>query len=526
MNDEEKKQVEQVLIGSENNYRLLIEASPDAIVQADLAGNIVVVNKKALDLGGWEDSRELIGRSVFDFIVPEESELAAHNLLHVLAMGAIKDYEYTLLRKDGSRFSTELNVAITQDASGQPSGLLAVIRDITERKRMQAQLAQSNQLAGIGRLAAGIGHEINNPLAYVLYNLESMIKEMPQVIDEIRSKPGLYSLAEQVADFSERAKDSLGGCRKIRDIARGLRIFTHLGGEKVAQVDLHLVLDAIVEVAINETKYRAKIVKDYGRLPEIEASKSQMGQVFLNLLLNAANSIEEGDVENNEIRLRTSFDGDNILIEVQDTGCGIDPRHIEGIFEPLSRAAGHSTGEGLGLSICRIIIESYGGHIDVESEQGKGSCFRIRLPAVEIHKENEEPAPVVVAPPSASHRGRILVVDDERGILSAMRRMLGRDYNLVLASSGDEGKDILASSKPFDLILCDIMMPRVTGMDLHEWLSEHDVEQSSRMVFMTGGVFTGRAQEYLSRVDNPYIEKPFDSCGLPKMIDELIRQLQ
>jgi CheY-like chemotaxis protein len=237
----------------------------------------------------------------------------------------------------------------------------------------------------------------------------------------------------------------------------------------------------------------------------------------LNLIVNATHSIDEGDVENNRIKVRTWAEGGNVFAEVADTGRGIPAENLERIFDPFFTTQDQGRGTGLGLAISQRIVTELGGEICVESTLGVGSRFVVRLP---IGQAKPKPDQIVAAEPSAV-RGRILIVDDEEMVRDVLKGMLAA-HETVLARSGEEGRAVIEEDEEFDLILCDLIMPRMTGMDLHTWLAEKNPSLAQRTVFITGGAFTPRASEYLARAGNLMIQKPFDDKSLQRIVSELI----
>jgi signal transduction histidine kinase/CheY-like chemotaxis protein len=423
--------------------------------------------------------------------------------------------------------------------AGEAYRTVGISEDITEQKALEAQLAQTDRLSSMGMLAAGVAHEINNPLAYVLYNLESLAEDLPDLLRTMRhvqgriskrSKApgdtnGLDDAAQQMNpmmldDITQRFEHARSGAVRIRDIARGLATFSRVDEDKLVPVSLAHVIDVATNMAFNEVKYRARLVKDYGKTPMVLASEGRLSQVFLNLIINATHAIEEGDVDRNEIRVRTWVEGDKVFAEIRDTGKGIALEHLDKLFEPFFTTKELGTGSGLGLAITKNIIASYGGSITVSSELGRGTCFKVCLPALD--KDSPRPERHVERKPSNPARGRILVVDDEEGIRIAIKQML-RDHETVDAASGAEAKSRLEADQNFDLILCDMMMPDVSGMAFHEWLSKRNERLAGQLVFMTGGVFTPKGREYLSKMDNLRIEKPFDRAYLKKLVGDLVR---
>jgi CheY-like chemotaxis protein len=257
-------------------------------------------------------------------------------------------------------------------------------------------------------------------------------------------------------------------------------------------------------------------------VPAVLASEGGLAQVLLNLFINAAHAIDEGHVEDNEIRVRTFAEGETVCIEVRDTGHGIAPEHQPRIFEPFFTTKGLGVGSGLGLSICRNIVESFGGEISFQSELDMGTRFRIRLPRVPSDWRKTQVAPEERSSETPSVRGRILVVDDEAGIRATLVRILGAFHEVITAPSGKEAQELLESDRGFDLVFCDLMMPELSGMELHKWLAGRDPALAEQVVFISGGAFTPGASKYLAEVKNLRLEKPFDTASLKRLVRELV----
>jgi CheY-like chemotaxis protein len=253
--------------------------------------------------------------------------------------------------------------------------------------------------------------------------------------------------------------------------------------------------------------------------------EGRLGQVFLNLLLNAAQSIPEGAAESNEIRVTTRPDPDGgARIEVSDTGVGIDAQHLARIFDPFFTTKELGVGTGLGLSICHGVVTDLGGRIDVESVPGRGTTFRVILPcapdAVAISQAG--PATQALAGPRAGRRASVLVIDDEPLILKLVTSILGPDCDVTCEARADAALARIRKGERFDAILCDLMMPQVTGMDLHDALLELAPKQAEVMLFLTGGAFTTRAQAFVDRVPHATIDKPFDAETLRNRVRHLV----
>jgi CheY-like chemotaxis protein len=255
----------------------------------------------------------------------------------------------------------------------------------------------------------------------------------------------------------------------------------------------------------------------------VKGVEGRLSQVFLNLLVNAAHAIREGHPEQNVVGIRTWAEGDSVLVEVSDTGQGIPPEQRSRIFEPFFTTKPAGSGSGLGLSICKRIVEEMGGDISFRSEGGQGTTFRIRLPQAAGDPQAAVEEPRRPTPIPSVGRGRILVVDDEPGVLSALARILRKDHEVVTASSGEEARQMLERDGHFDAVFCDLMMHGLSGMELHAWLAGRDAGLAEKFIFMTGGVFTPGAAEYVARVGNHRVDKPFDAEAVRDVAREKVR---
>ncbi len=409
---------------------------------------------------------------------------------------------------------------------------------ITRDRRLQALIFQSDRQASMGMLAAGVVHEINNPLAYILYNLEGLCDDLPILLEALddcqealarragprEAKQALGEAAELLdpemrEELLDSAREALSGAYRIKDITFGLGTFSKFD-DQPAPVEIKYPIECAHTLAFNELKYRARLVKELNKVPVIMASEGGLSQVFLNLLVNAAHAIDEGNVANNEIRIRSWAAAGWIHAEVKDSGRGIPPEELEHIFEPFYTTRQGGKGTGMGLPICRDIVESYGGRIQVESEVGVGTRVKVSFPVGA--SSSDQPEGMAEEEITPTHRGRVLVVDDEAPIRTVLKRMLGREHEVVAVASGEEGKALLEKETGFDLLLCDMMMARTSGVDLHRWLTEKDPGLAQRTVFITGGTFTPKCREYLDSVDNLKIEKPFDTKTLKKIVADMV----
>jgi signal transduction histidine kinase/DNA-binding response OmpR family regulator len=385
----------------------------------------------------------------------------------------------------------------------------AVKRALQDSERLQVSLAQSDRLASLGALAAGVAHEINNPLAYVLSNIT-------YATDELRTG-GAHLDRARLDETIAALGEAFDGAQRVRRIVRDLKMFSRPENEGVAKVNVEQVLESTINMANNEIRHRAQLVREFAGVPPIDANDSRLGQVFLNLLVNAAQAIPEGHASQNEIRVTTRLDPrGRVRVDVKDSGSGIPAEILGRIFDPFFTTKPVGVGTGLGLAICHGLITGLGGEISVESTVGRGTTFSVYLPVAKA-KVDEAPAakPVVVL-----RRGRVLVVDDEPMVGKALVRMLGAQHQLTVATRAREVLEQLTRGERFDVIVCDLMMPDISGMELHAEVLRLDAEQARRMVFATGGAFSLEAREFLEKVPNLRLDKPFDLGDLQRALLE------
>jgi signal transduction histidine kinase/CheY-like chemotaxis protein len=376
-----------------------------------------------------------------------------------------------------------------------------------ERERMREQLVHTQRLESLGALAAGVAHEINNPLAYLSSNVD--------LVAEALARPSRFTHEELVA----AVRDAQEAIERVRLLVRDLRTFARSGGRERKSFDVHRAIDDAIKVAWNEIRHRARLVKDYGDLPPVVADEAGLGQVFLNLLVNAAQAIEEGHADRNEIRVTTRVEGPWIEVQVRDSGRGIPADIQQRIFDPFFTTKALGQGTGLGLSICLSLVQADGGTLGVDSAPGRGACFTVRLPVVGGAPAVASPAPPPAPRAGPGRRARVLVVDDEEGLVTAVCRYFGHDHDMVGATSAAAALERVHAGERFDVILCDLIMPEMTGMELWQELQRVAPDQAERMVFLTGGAFTPRAREFMETTAQPRVEKPFRMADLRALIE-------
>ncbi len=517
----EREAAEEALKRSEARFRALIERAPDA-VGVMRAGRLIYANPRFVSSLGYERPGELIGRLVRDLVHESDRVMFEQRKVEAERSATLQPQEYRLLRRDGSVLHAEF-VSMSVDYDGAPA-ILTIARDLTERKQMQAHLLQAERMAAVGTLAAGVAHEINTPLAYVLTQLAVATgEELPELsrrIAELEGQAGQTTgepskLVHELSRVIEGAREA---AERIRTIVQDLKAYSRPDDGKVTPIDVRRALDTSINMVFSEIRHRARLVKQYDEVPSVDGIESRLGQVFVNLLVNAAQAIPEGEAHKHTIRLRTRVDETKrVVVEIADSGVGIADAIKPKLFDPFFTTKPAGVGTGLGLWISQAIVTRMGGSIEFDSRPGD-TVFRVVLPSCVPMPNSDQKRPVATG---KARRGRVLVIDDEAPLANALKMFLSDEHDVTVCTSGRDALTLLAKDKTFDAILCDLMMPDVTGVDVYEELRERAPDMVTRMVFVTGGAFTQRMRGFLEQIPNPQLEKPFD---LPKL-RALLRQM-
>jgi len=492
---------EETRTAADERYRLVFDHAPIGLLHWDAHGVVTDCNAAMAEILGSSRER-LIGLHILTLHGDPSREKIAKIVARTLR-GKPARYEGPYTSTAGKTTHIQSLLAPLKGPDGVIGGL-AIVEDISERKRIEAGLARADRMVSIGTLAAGVAHEINNPLVYVTLGLELIGRELEKFRSTAQA-PG----EEDWARVRSLCADALDGAERVRSIVRDLHTFSRGEEERTGPVDVEKVLDSSINVAMNHIRPRARLVRDYQPLLPVLADESRIGQVFLNLLVNAAQAVPEGAPDEHRIVVRTrQGPGREAIIEVEDSGVGIEPWKMKSIFEPFWTDKPIGVGLGLGLSIVHNIVSSLGGDIQVRSEPGRGSTFRVALPARDVVAAKEHRPP----PPAHVHTGkrpRVLLVDDEAHLGITLAVGLRDQADLVAVRSGREAVHTLMTDDAFDLVLCDLMMPDLTGMDVFEQVAAKRPALRGRFVFMTGGAVTERARKFLEQIPGQRLDKPF-----------------
>ena len=370
--------------------------------------------------------------------------------------------------------------------------LLRAIEDVLGvRARLlhPAKNAQDERLAALGTLAAGVAHEVNNPLTYVLLHLAHASRLLATIEGEAN-----HTVVEKLDTLLRGALD---GAERIRSVTSGIRAFPRVDELARTPLDIHPVLDAALKLVSADMTQRAKLVKSYGVVPLVLANEGRLAPVFLNLLTNALQAIPEGEADAHTIHVVTGSDRlGRATIEIIDDGEGV-PEHLAArIFEPFFSTRPVGQGAGLGLSISQGIVTALGGELTLQSEMGRGSTFRVALPAAYSSGTR-------LAAAGTTSR-RVLVVDHESATGHVVRDAIGEEHDVIAVSCGLDGLDaLLKVGRTFDLVFCDLDLPDISGIELWQRLHSVRPELASRLVFTSGdddGEWTKRARSTGCRV--------------------------
>jgi PAS domain S-box-containing protein len=501
-------------------YELLARHTHDIVLFLDRVGRVVEANDAAIRAYGYS-REEILQLRVIDLRAPENQDDVQIQIERAFSSGIILETVHR--RKDGTTFPVE--VGSRSAMVGGELMLLSVIRDITDRRQIQAGLVQADRLSTFGMMAAGIAHEINNPLAYAITNIDVLARRLAALSADARQDPANPdqragdSLASGLAQCAEMILIAQEGVGRVRSIVRDLKMFSRDDHGMVERVDIRSILESSINIARGEIRHRARVGRDYGEVPFVESSSSRLGQVFLNLLVNAAQAIPDGRTDG-EIRVvtRMASNGD-VIVDVIDNGVGIEEHSIDRIFDPFMTTKPAGEGTGLGLHIARTIVRAAGGEVSATSQVGVGTTMRVTLPSKERNALTPD-TPAAVA--AATHSARILIIDDEQPIGVTLRALLSPPHRVDVTVSAVEALERINAGEIFDVIFCDIMMPEVTGIKFHEIVTATHPEIASRIVFMTGGISAPEVHKFLQATGARCLEKPFSDAELEAEISNVL----
>ncbi|HLZ46866.1 MAG TPA: PAS domain S-box protein [Gemmatimonadales bacterium] len=494
----EPKRAQETLARSEARYRHLVESASDAIVTLDANGRFTTVNHAAENISGYK-REELVGQWFAPMLPDDDLPKALGHFQQALA-GETGLFETQFYRKDG-----EVRIiSVTYSTPQKDEEVLCLIRDVTDQKMLQEQLIQSEKMSAIGQLVSGVAHELNNPLAGISAFAQLLLAEK-------RFPPDQRTAAETI--YSE--------ARRASRIVQNLLTFARQHKAEKILTAINQVLDDTLELRGYELRVRGiDVRREYDEtLPDTMADAHQLQQVFLNLITNAEQAMEQRDGHHHHLTVRTRRNGDAIRIEVEDTGGGIPPNLIERIFNPFFTTKPTGSGTGLGLSISLGIVREHEGKIWAENvpPPQAGARFVVEIPITEPRTSGEHAA-VTQAHPLGNDSLRVLVVDDEASVRVSLQRYLaGKGHQVETTASGEDALVRLKGTK-YDAVILDMRMPDLSGEQIYERLRSNDPSHAERVIFTTGDLVNEQMRRFLDGTGRPCVPKPFEFASFDQAL--------
>jgi two-component system cell cycle sensor histidine kinase/response regulator CckA len=521
-----RHQLERQLRERERWFSTTLRAIGDAVITVDAERRIEFMNRAA---------EALLGRAERDARGAPLAEIA--RLLNEKTREPIDDPvslaldrkqviripPHTVLVAGQRELPVEDSIAPILGQRGEQLGAVIVMRDVSERRRVEQQIAVADRLASLGAVAAGIAHEINNPLTYILGNIGFMgeaLERLGGLTVGLAPESRVSQLEDVLSQLTELVHDIDDGATRVGRIVADLGFFGRRRVESRRGAPVP-ALQWALRVSQGAITPHARITLRLDPVPDVTGDDGGLGQIFLNLLLNAGYAMRTGDPEHNELYVSTELEpgngADHVLVTVKDTGCGMTPEVMARIFDPFFTTKPIGTGTGLGLSVCHGVIEEMGGTIHVQSNPGQGSTFVVRLPVA------LGPAMASSRPPERTElRARVLVIDDDPRVLSVVARMIRPIHDVATCDTANAALALIEKGESFDAIVCDFLMPGMNGADFYRALEARRPEYARRVIFVSGGGNTELASEFFRSVPNACLAKP---PALEELLQAVNRQV-
>jgi len=506
----DRRQTEEALRESEEKYRTVLDGNPDPVIAYDIEGKVMYFNSAFVRVFGWTlDDR--LGRKM-DFFVPEEAWPETRMMIDkVLAGERFSNVETRRYTKEGEIIPVSISGAVYMGQDGNPLGSVINLRDVSEKKKLENQLHQAQKMESLGTLAGGIAHDFNNLLMGIQVRASLML------LDTGASHP-----------YSEHLKGIEDYVKSAADLTKQLLGFARGGRYEVKPTDVNELIikqNQMFGRTRKEINIQERFEKD---LWTVDADQGQIEQVLLNIYVNAWQAMPGGGdliVQTEKMEIDESFSkpyhvetGKYVRISVTDTGVGMDEATQRRIFDPFFTTKEIGRGTGLGLASAYGIIKNHGGFLEVYSEIGQGTTFKIYLPASEKEAVKEEKVHEEVIKGTE----RVLLVDDEDIILEVGSRILEKlGYEVLIAKNGKEAIEIYKENPDrIDMVILDMIMPGMGGGDTYDRLKE--IGPDIKTLLSSGYSISGQATEILDRGCNGFIQKPFNMRDLSIKIREIL----
>ena len=506
---------------TQHTLDMALDASMTGAWKWDTETDQFDLHESACRLFGIELSQRSV--SLLDTVIPEDRKICEQALESARKTGVIKPFDIH------PRAASERCLELRGERRG-PASFLGVVHDVTQQRNAMQGAFRVDRLAAVGNLAFGVGHEINNPLTYISAGVEysqKVITSMATRLQGNRDLPVTEDERRELAQVVEALDEAHEGINRIGRITAELRRFGSPGETENEPTNIEEILQFALNMTHHAIRHRAELHVELKPVPVIEVNQTLLAQLLVHLLMNAAQSIEPGHLLDNRIDVRASISSERIIIEIEDTGRGIDPEVLPHIFDPFYTTQAPGEGIGMGLSSSLYIARQLGGDLTIDSTPGQGTRARVLLPL-----SLEQGVPTIKVPAQIdmeettteviSSTPQVLFIDDERQIGTAFQRQLSRYAEISVNTRADHALEQLRDGEYFDVIFCDLMMPHMGGIDFARTLADELPEAFQALVFMTGGALDEETQRFIEDHSIPCVFKPVGRKRLLELIEEVM----
>lgn len=497
-------------------FATTLRSIADAVITVDAMGDVRFMNTVAEELTGMRlaDAQGRPSAEVIRLQVPPAPPLQ----IALRDRAVVELAEATLDGAVGEPVRIISDSAAPVLDAGDLLGAVMVFRDITAQKDAQRRLELTDRMASLGTMAAGVAHEINNPLAVISANSQFVQQELLRTLREMPFDVLGTEHAHVLQQTAAVHAEIQSAVARIEQIVADLKVFSKPREQSAGPASVAHAVDWAVRVTQHELRHRAELIVDIGPVPTIAMDEARLSQVLVNLIMNAALAIPTGRASEQRVHVRAYMTSPSeVALEVQDTGSGMSEATLSRVFDPFFTTRGSTGGTGLGLAICQGIIVSAGGEISAQSTLGVGTTFTIKLPGTTAPRV----APPATLRPVPIVRARVLVLDDDELVLSSLQRVLSRHHDVVATTSAHAALARIESGERFDVVLCDLVMPEMSGCDFYGEFARRVPAEKHRLVFVSGGVVDTVTADFLAAIPNRRLDKPFDVRRLLALVQEI-----